>query len=64
LLSLQEAAIEGSYALVLTFGSLDIPYDVWAEKEEKMTKFFGPGVKVTTEEVTKNKKFAVTIATV
>lgn len=64
LLSLQEAAIDGSYALVLTFGSLDIPYEVWTEKEEKMTKFFGPGVTVTTKEVTKDKKFAVTIATV
>ncbi len=64
LLSLQEAAIEDAYALVLTFGSLDIPYEIWQGKEEQMTKFFGPGVKVTTTEVTKDKKFAVTIATV
>ncbi len=64
LLSLQEAAIEGAYALVLTFGSLDIPYEIWHGKEEQMTKFFGPGVQVTTAEVTKDKKFAVTIATV
>jgi hypothetical protein len=64
LLSVEEAAIDDAYALVLTFGSLEIPYDVWQGKEEKMTKFFGPGVKVTTAEVAKNKKFAVTIATV
>jgi hypothetical protein len=64
LLSLQEAAIDNQYALVLTFGSLEIPYTVWKEKEEQMTKFFGPGVAVTTAEVTKDKKFAVTIATV
>jgi hypothetical protein len=64
LLSLQETAIEGAYALVLTFGSLDIPYEIWQGKEEQMTKFFGPGVKVATTEVTKDKKFAVTIVTV
>jgi Protein of unknown function (DUF2854) len=64
LLSIQEAAIEDSYALILTFGSLDLPYEIWTAKEEQMTKFFGPGVNVTTTEVTKNKKFAVTIATV
>lgn len=64
LLSLQEAAIEGAYGIILTFGSLEIPYPVWKEKEEQMTKFFGPGVKVTTAEVVKDKKFTVTIATV
>jgi hypothetical protein len=64
LLSLEEAAIGDNYALVLTFGSLEIPNEVWQAKEEQMTKFFGPGVKVTTKEVVKNKKFAVTIVTV
>ncbi len=64
LLSLEEAAIDDNYALVLTFGSLEIPNEIWQAKEEQMTKFFGPGVKVTTKEVVKNKKFAVTIVTV
>jgi Protein of unknown function (DUF2854) len=64
LLSLEEAAIDGQYALILTFGSLEIPDAVWQEKEAQMTKFFGPGVNVTTQEVVKDKKFAVTIVTV
>ena len=64
LLSMEEAAIGDNYALILTFGSLEIPDEVWQGKEEQMTKFFGPGVKVTTKEVVKNKKFAVTIVTV
>jgi hypothetical protein len=64
LLSLEEAAIDDNYALILTFGSLEIPNEVWQAKEEQMTKFFGPGVKVTTKEVVKNKKFEVTIVTV
>ena len=64
LLSMEEAAIGDNYALILTFGSLEIPDEVWQGKEEQMTKFFGPGVKVTTKEVVKNKKFEVTIVTV
>lgn len=44
--SLQETAIDGAYALVLEFASPLISLEKWQQKQEKMTKFFGPGVRV------------------
>jgi len=44
--SLREIDNDGAYALILEFYSPEISIDVWQEKQEKMTKFFGPGVKV------------------
>jgi Protein of unknown function (DUF2854) len=61
LLSIKEADVDGSYGLVLEFGALNIPYAIWQEKEDKMTRFFGPNVHVTTQEISQ-KKVAVTIA--
>jgi Protein of unknown function (DUF2854) len=61
LLSIQEADVAGAYALVLEFGSLTIPVEVWQEKAAKMTQFFGPNVNVTTQAISA-KKVAVTIA--
>lgn len=37
---------DGAYTLILEFDSPEISIDVWQKKQEKMTKFFGPGVKV------------------
>ena len=45
--SLTEAEIDGAYALVLDFYSPLIKIDVWHSKNDKLTKFFGPGIKVT-----------------
>ena len=44
--SVREIDQDGAYALILEFDSPEISIDVWQEKQEKMTKFFGPGVKV------------------
>jgi hypothetical protein len=44
--SLREITKDGAYALILEFNSPLIPIDTWQKKQEKMTKFFGPGVKV------------------
>lgn len=43
---LREEEINGAYALILEFDSPQIPIDVWQQKQEKMTTFFGPGVDV------------------
>ncbi len=46
ILALQEKEIDGNYALVLDFDSPQVPLDVWEQKQQKMTAFFGPGVDV------------------
>lgn len=43
---LRETEIDGAYALILEFDSPLIPLDVWQQKQQKMTGFFGPGVQV------------------
>jgi Protein of unknown function (DUF2854) len=43
---LREEEINGAYALILEFDSPLISIDVWQEKQEKMSKYFGPGVEV------------------
>ncbi|CCH65159.1 Cyanobacterial protein slr0575 [Richelia intracellularis HM01] len=51
--SLREINHNGSYALILEFDSPFIPIETWLQKQEKMTKFFGPGIQV---EVTQPSK--------
>jgi Protein of unknown function (DUF2854) len=49
LTGIQESEIDGAYALTLEFYSPFIKIDTWQEKREKITKFFGPGVKAEIE---------------
>jgi hypothetical protein len=44
---LRETEVDGAYALILEFESPLIPLEVWQQKQEKMERFFGPGVRVT-----------------
>lgn len=44
--NLREEEINGVYALILEFDSPLIPVDVWQEKQEKITNYFGPGIEV------------------
>jgi hypothetical protein len=44
LTGIKESEIGGAYALTLDFYSPFMKIDVWQEKREKITKFFGPGV--------------------
>lgn len=44
LTGIKESEIGGDYALTLDFYSPFMKIDVWQEKREKITKFFGPGV--------------------
>lgn len=45
--SILETAIDGNYALVLEFSSPFVDLEVWQGQQEAITKFFGPGIRVT-----------------
>ncbi|GAX36122.1 DUF2854 domain-containing protein [Nodularia sp. NIES-3585] len=49
--ALRETEINGAYALILEFDSPYISFDGWQEKQEKMTRYFGPGVDIKITEV-------------
>jgi Protein of unknown function (DUF2854) len=44
--ALREENINGAYALILEIYSPFVPFEAWQEKQDKMTKYFGPGVDV------------------
>lgn len=44
--SIREEAIDGSYALVLEFESPLIKFEDWQKKQDKIERFFGPGLRV------------------
>ncbi|AFZ48075.1 hypothetical protein Cyast_2125 [Cyanobacterium stanieri PCC 7202] len=44
LTTIKEIEIEGQYTLVLQFQTPLISQDIWEEKIDKITKFFGPGI--------------------
>lgn len=44
LTGIRESEKEGYYALILEFDSPLIPLQKWKDKQEKLEKFFGPGV--------------------
>jgi len=43
---LREVELEGAYALILEFESPRISLETWKQKQEKIEKFFGPGLQV------------------
>jgi hypothetical protein len=59
--SLQESEIGGAYALTLNFYSPFMSLAVWQEKQEKITKFFGPGIHTTIEPDDDNEEINVTL---
>ncbi|UBF26905.1 DUF2854 domain-containing protein [Kovacikia minuta CCNUW1] len=46
LVGVKEEETNGAYTLLLRFDSPQIPLDVWQQKQEKMTNYFGPGIRV------------------
>jgi Protein of unknown function (DUF2854) len=44
--ALREEDINGAYALILEIYSPFVPFETWQGKQDKMTKYFGPGVDV------------------
>jgi hypothetical protein len=60
---LRETEINGAYALILEFDSPQTPIDVWQQKQEKMTSYFGPGVEVHVTPKSENRIELTLIAT-
>jgi Protein of unknown function (DUF2854) len=46
LTGLRETDTNGSYTLILEFDSPSVPIEVWQQKQEKMTTYFGPDVEI------------------
>ncbi|HTL90273.1 MAG TPA: DUF2854 domain-containing protein [Leptolyngbya sp.] len=46
IIGIREENVDGAYAMVLEFDSPFITLETWQKKVEKMTAFFGPGVRV------------------
>lgn len=51
LAGLREEEIDGAYALILEFDSPLIPLETWQEKQDKIAKFFGPGLRAEVKEI-------------
>ncbi len=52
---LRETEFNGAYTLILEFDSPRISINDWQEKQEKMTKYFGPGVEIKITQPSENK---------
>lgn len=46
LTAIREESREDQYGLILHFETPQIPLSTWQEKQDKMTRFFGPGIRV------------------
>ncbi|MDJ1181170.1 DUF2854 domain-containing protein [Roseofilum sp. BLCC_M91] len=46
LIGIREIAVDDHYALVLEFESPFVSLDAWQQKQEKIERFFGPGLRV------------------
>lgn len=60
---IQEAEVEGSYALILEFGSPCVPLTTWLEKKDKIERFFGPSIRAELSEPATGKISLALIAT-
>lgn len=49
LTSIYETAVDGAYALVMTFYSPLITDETWQAKQEKLERFFGPAIRAKVE---------------
>lgn len=52
---LRETESAGAYTLILEFDSPLISLETWQQKQEKIEKFFGPGVRATIEQPAENQ---------
>jgi hypothetical protein len=53
--ALREESIEGCYALILEFESPFISLEKWQQRQEKIEKFFGPGIQAAIDEPKEDK---------
>lgn len=52
---LREVNVDGAYGLILEFDSPLVPLETWKEKQEKIAKFFGPGLHAQVSQTAENK---------
>ena len=55
LTGIRETKINEAYTLILEFDSPLISFDTWKDKQEKIAKFFGPGIKAEISQLEENK---------
>lgn len=55
LISLQETDTDGAYTLVMAFDSPMIGLEKWQTKQEKIEKFFGPGIRARVTQPEENR---------
>jgi hypothetical protein len=60
---LREEAIDNAYGLILEFDSPFIELEKWLEKQEKIEKFFGPGIRAQITQPDENLVEVALIAT-
>ena len=53
----------GAYRLVLRFDSPLIPFETWEQKQDKLTRFFGPGIVAEVDQL-ENKAIALKLTAV
>lgn len=63
IVGLRETEVDGAYTLVLEFESPLIPFETWQQKQEKIEKFFGPGVRVDLSQPDESRVDVAIIAT-
>lgn len=52
--SIREENRGGAYCLILRFDSPEIPLGTWQEKQDKITRFFGPNITTEIESISTN----------
>ncbi|HEY9609253.1 DUF2854 domain-containing protein [Allocoleopsis sp.] len=63
LVGLRETEVDDAYTLILEFESPLIPFETWQQKQEKIEKFFGPGIRVDLSQVDESRVDVALIAT-
>ena len=53
--AIKEVAVDGAYALVLEFYSPLIKFELWQDRQDKISRFFGPDVRAEVTEWEDNK---------
>lgn len=61
--TIREEAIDGSYALILEFESPLIKFETWQHKQDKIERFFGPGLRVELQELPDDRVDLFLVAT-
>ncbi|ABB57527.1 DUF2854 domain-containing protein [Synechococcus elongatus] len=63
LVALREENREGAYTLVLDFASPHVDFETWKEKQERIGRFFGPGLRAEVTQPTSDRVEVALIVT-